>query len=319
MLRNAIVHGNYGVITLGDRVVKDTLAHFPVQNIQGVEWGCEGELRLPLLPLSAEVHAAYHLVACNQDNYFHWLVGIMARFRPLDYEVFGRDPATKETPILLVPQLDSSWKRESLSLSVPDDLPRMSLTVEGRVFVHRLLYIPDLSGGGWNPHPAMLDAFNIIRARVMGAATTATTMAALVISRVDSGNRVLINEAEVIGRAERAGFSPITLSEFTVSEQVRLFAEATHILAPHGAGLTNIVFCQAGAVLCELHMDSYVHWGYRRLAALRGMRYGCLVGTTFGERMAWAHSNTWCLDIASLEGVLADSNFTGAPSHDYVA
>jgi capsular polysaccharide biosynthesis protein len=183
------------------------------------------------------------------------------------------------------------------------------VAAEGCVFVQRLLYVPDLSGGAWNPHPALLDAFDTIRHRALGGLPATQPWRRLYISRTDSGNRKLINEADVIGRAERAGFSVVLLSTLSVAEQVRLFAEASHILAPHGAGLTNIGFCQPGAVLCELHMDSYVHWAFRRLAALRGVRYGCLIGTIVGDRGSEVHGNVWRLDLGALDALLSDSRF----------
>jgi capsular polysaccharide biosynthesis protein len=237
------------------------------------------------------------------------MIDLVARFNASQYEVLRGGPETAETPLLLLPVLDTSWKRESIDLSVPRSIPRTSLTAQQRVFVQRLLYVPDLSGAGFNPHPALLDAFDTIRTGVLGEIPAAPPWRRLYISRADSGTRVLTNEAEVIEHASRAGFSPILLGNLSVHDQVRLFSEASHILAPHGAGLTNIGFCQPGSVLCELQMDSYVHWAFRLLAALRGVRYGCLIGVTVGEKGPWAHSNAWRLDIGALDAVLNDPRF----------
>lgn len=311
LLRNAVVHGKYGVVTLGGQVLADTLHHFPVHNVPGAAWEGDDALLLPELKPAATVHAASHLLTCNLDNYYHWLIEAASRFSRATYELFSRHPETETTPFLLSPPLDTAWKSEILALLVPAEAPRLSPDAAGRVLVQRLLYVPDLSGAGWNPHPALLETFDTIRAGVLGGTPAPRPWRRLYISRADSANRVLANEAEVIARAGRAGFTPILLSRLSVAEQVRLFAEASHILAPHGAGLTNIGFCQRGTVLCELHMDSYVHWTFRRLAALRGVRYGCLVGTTTGERQDWVHGNTWRLDLAALERVLADPRFMG--------
>jgi hypothetical protein len=92
---------------------------------------------------------------------------------------------------------------------------------------------------------------------------------------------------------------------------VRLFAEATHILAPHGAGLTNLVFCRPGTAVCELQMDAYVHWGFRGLAALRRLRYGCVLGTVVGARTRWVHDDVWRVDPAAVAAVLAAPEFSG--------
>jgi hypothetical protein len=311
LLRNATVHGKYGVITLDEFVLEETLYHFPTHKVSGAAWEGGSELRLPQLPLSATVHSAYHLLACNLDNYFHWMIDLVTRFNASQYEALRCDAETAETPQLLMPALDTSWKRESIDLSVPRSIPRIYLTADARVFVRRLLYIPDLSGGAFNPHPALLEAFDTIRTGVLRQVPAPRPWRRLYISRADSHSRVLTNEAEVIEHASRAGFTAVLLGNLSVHDQVRLFAEASHILAPHGAGLTNIGFCQPGSVLCELQMDSYVHWAFRVLAALRGIRYGCLIGETVGERNAWAHNNAWRLDIGALDAVLNDSRFGG--------
>jgi hypothetical protein len=309
LLRNAMVHGKYGVITLGDRVLMETLYHFPMHNVSGAAWENGNKLRLPELPLSMTTHSAYHLLACNLDSYFHWMIDVGARFNARLCEALRRDLESAETPLLLLPILDTSWKRESIDLALPSSLPRVALTGDARVFVQRLLYVPDLSGAGFNPHPALLDMFDTMRARVLGERRAPRPWRRLYIDRADSDSRLLINQAQVRARASAAGFTPVLLSELSVHNQVRLFAEASHILAPHGSGLTNIGFCQPGSVLCELQMDSYVHWSFRLLAALRGVRYGCIVGETVGEKEPWVHSNVWRLDMAALDAVLADPKF----------
>ena len=309
LLRGVLLHGKHGIISIGDRVLSESLAS-PVANVPATaDWRRAGAVFLPDLPLSGTVHSAYHLLLGEVGNYYHWMIDAMSRFDPAQYRAFADDPHTAGAPNLLVPTLDVFWKWESLGLLVSRSVPRFALAAEGRVFVQRLLYVPDLSGGMFNPHPQLLRAFDAIRAAVLGV-PPARPWRRLYISRADTGNRVLANEAEVIARAERAGFTPVLLSKLSVPDQVRLFAEASHILAPHGAGLTNIGYCQPGTVLCELHMDSYVHWAFRCLAALRGMRYGCLIGTVHGERAYVVHENTWTVDLAALDAVLASPVFT---------
>ena len=311
LLRGVIVHGKYGILTIGERVVAQTLLHLPLHHIAESGWEADGRLRLPDLKLSATVHSAYHLLACNLDNYYHWLIDAMTRFRPAEYEAFEREPDTAGKPNVLIPTLDVFWKWESLGLTLPRGVPRLPLTGDGRAFVQRLLYVPDLSGGAFNPHPALLEAFDAIRAAVLGGSPTSPPTRRIYVSRADSRNRVLVNEAEVIARAENAGFTHVVLTKMAVPDQIRLFAEASHILAPHGAGLTNVAFCQPGARLCELQMDSYVHWAFRRIAALRGVRYGCLVGTTVSRHPVAVHGNTWRIDLDAVDAVLADPRFIG--------
>ena len=45
----------------------------------------------------------------------------------------------------------------------------------------------------------------------------------------------------------------------TIKEQVRIFAEATHVLATHGAGLVNTLWCKPGTKVIELQDQKMLH------------------------------------------------------------
>ena len=45
------------------------------------------------------------------------------------------------------------------------------------------------------------------------------------------------------------------------------------VVAPHGAGLANLVFCEAGTRVVEFFNRAYVNGNFWRLAALRGLDY----------------------------------------------
>jgi len=302
MIRGATLHGIDGTVTVGDQVIADTLP----ASLRGQE-----TLWLPDWPVAARLQAGCHLLADAPDNYFHWLVDVLARYRPPVFDLFARSPEATSPPVLLQPPLDSAWKRQSHALAVPKSTPRLSLEPAGRIEVAHLLYVPELSGGTMNPPPALLETFDGMRASAMAGVPMRAPWRKLYLSRQGNSRRVLANEAEVAACAEAAGFALVQTETLSVADQIRLFAEASHIVAPHGAALANIGFCQPGAALCELHMASYVHQAYRSLAALRGLRYGCLVGTVEGEPDVPLFDQRWRLDVSLLEAVLRDPVFVG--------
>ncbi len=308
LLRNALVHGTFGIVTIDDTVVRESAEHLPLHLIPGSSVEDDTWVRLPDTPSSATLPAAYHLLACHQDNYYHWMVDALSRWDPAQFAAFGSALEAPGAPLLLVSNLDMFWKWETLNALVPHSIPRVALTNGGRAFVQRLLYVPDLSGGGAAQHPAMLRMYDAIAAEFRQDPTV-RPWRRIYVARTDSRNRALANETEVMARAERDGFTPVVLSRLSIAEQVRLFAEASHILAPHGAGLINIGFCHPGAKLCELQMDGYLHWAFRRLAALRGMHYGCLVGERIGPAGPSAHTATWRIDPDAIDAVLRDPAF----------
>ncbi len=74
----------------------------------------------------------------------------------------------------------------------------------------------------------------------------------LYISRADAPKRRILNEAEIMTRLEPFGFERVVLSNMPVEQLVAAFANAEVILAPHGSGLTNILFSPPGAQVIEI-------------------------------------------------------------------
>ena len=113
---------------------------------------------------------------------------------------------------------------------------------------------------------------------------------------------MLLNEDEVIETVEAFGYEVVTLSGLDLGSQARLFAAASHVIAPHGAGLSNLVFCPPGMPVCEFHMDTYLNWCNRRIAAMRGLKYGCIIGRTMDSHdPGWPHEARWTLPIPRLQ------------------
>ena len=70
------------------------------------------------------------------------------------------------------------------------------------------------------------------------------------ISRDDAKTRKLVN-AEKLMMALK-GWEMITLEKLSIKEQVRCFAEASHVVATHGAGLANLLWCEPGTKVIEI-------------------------------------------------------------------
>ena len=69
------------------------------------------------------------------------------------------------------------------------------------------------------------------------------------------------------------GFVKVRLEALPWVEQVSAFARAREIVAPHGAGLANLVFCRPGVRVVEVFNTAYVNPCFWRLAALMGLDY----------------------------------------------
>ena len=96
------------------------------------------------------------------------------------------------------------------------------------------------------------------------------------------GNRIVSNEPAVIGALKPLGFKTIDTGGLPVSHQIKAFAQAELIVAPHGGALTNLAFASPGAAVIELFASDWVQGCYWKLAAcVPGLTYSYLV---CGER-----------------------------------
>ena len=73
-----------------------------------------------------------------------------------------------------------------------------------------------------------------------------------------------------VGRSRVVVFEPQGVS---LAETVHLWSTATLVVAPHGAGLTNLMFCQPGAVVVELYREGNPSGIYQAMADIFGLRY----------------------------------------------
>jgi tetratricopeptide (TPR) repeat protein/capsular polysaccharide biosynthesis protein len=98
------------------------------------------------------------------------------------------------------------------------------------------------------------------------------------ITRSDANHRRVLNEAQVLEQITPLGFVPVELEALSFQQQVDLFAHAKVILAPHGSGLTNLIFCQSAATVVEFVSPHYIRHYYWVISRLLGLKHYFLVG-----------------------------------------
>jgi tetratricopeptide (TPR) repeat protein len=100
----------------------------------------------------------------------------------------------------------------------------------------------------------------------------------LYVSRNDASVRCVLNEMEVVALLRRYGFEVILPGHLPFEQQIAAFATATHIVGPHGAGLTNIVVSPPGTHVLEIFHPLYGTSSYAALASEARLSYAALVG-----------------------------------------
>src|SRR6185369_9154645 len=91
------------------------------------------------------------------------------------------------------------------------------------------------------------------------------------------GRRIL-NEGEVLDLLANFGVRSYALETLSLEEQIDLFFDADLVVAPHGAGLTNLLFAD-GAGVVELHPTAQIMPHYFLLSLAVGHHYRYLAGS----------------------------------------
>jgi capsular polysaccharide biosynthesis protein len=97
------------------------------------------------------------------------------------------------------------------------------------------------------------------------------------VSRASARTRRVANEEALWQLLRARGFDRIAPERLTVAEQIRLFAEASLVVAPHGAAQTNTLF-STRLTLVELFSSDYLNPCNFALAEAASHEYWYVVG-----------------------------------------
>ncbi|MEG4798142.1 glycosyltransferase family 61 protein [Microcoleus sp. LAD1_D1] len=92
-----------------------------------------------------------------------------------------------------------------------------------------------------------------------------------------SGRRQVKNEVQVREVLKEFDFEILEDISRTVDEQIRLFAEAAVVVGPHGAGFTNLLWCQRGTKVLEFFYGGYTPPYFYYICQLLGLEYSRMV------------------------------------------
>ena len=206
----------------------------------------------------------------NASNYYHWMNDILPKIHVLTKS--GIDIGSIDH--FVINPLEHLFQYETLRRFGIDE---SRLCVEENVnFVHcdELLvptYGSNSLGKGqapWNPS-FIKSSFLDIRC--------AQPIERLYISRKKANGRSVINEEELFTELAKCGFRRVELDCLSVAQQATLFSKASVILSPHGAGLSNTVFCEPATTVIELY-DSHIapcFWLISEMTQLRHAVHFC--------------------------------------------
>ncbi|AOW80037.1 capsular polysaccharide biosynthesis protein [Halodesulfurarchaeum formicicum] len=229
---------------------------------------------------SRSMDVAVSLVGPWSGEFFHWFADWLPKLE-------GALKYTRQTglkPTLILPPEPPSWMTASVK-AIGYEAEDWIEWSGGRLNVSRLI-VPSLRRGSAFGSSGIIhspDGFQWVRDRVLENMdiNVGWTPNKIYISRADAQEREVLNEGDLVNVLEEKGFKRLVLSNYSYSEQVAIFANANCVVAPHGAGLVNIMYGDDLSVV-EL-FGSRVNSCYFVLARAFEHEYACSVASSRGE------------------------------------
>ena len=207
--------------------------------------------------------------------YYHWMFDILPRIELIERSQIK----LRDIDCFVVNSISKPYQKETLEiLNIPQ-----SKILESDLHSHiqaTEMIVPSFPGYmDWVPPGTMQFLRQTFLPKINLAKTKLNQK--IYISRAKSRNRQLINEKEVNQFLTSQGFKTIFLEEMSVLEQVAVFANAEVVVAPHGSGLTNLVFCSPNTKVVELFSPNYQRTDYWMISQHLELQHYYLVGENF--------------------------------------
>lgn len=194
-------------------------------------------------------------------EYFHWLTDALPRLWLIRERIAGQ-------PVWLpVKFRDKTYVRPALERF---GITNVRFIEPAELLISSRLWVPEPVAPSGNYSEPVLRELHRLFVPIASPAPSER----LYVSRARAPKRRIVNETEVATCLAKFGFRTVYLEELTWDEQVNLLARASHVIANHGAGLSNLLFAPASAAVLELRerTDAQNNCFYS-LAAARGLDY----------------------------------------------
>lgn len=270
MIPNGRVCGSKGaIIAPDDKLLADVSIDFGLTPDHAEQHYILKKIKLPKLVNTNETIAV--LSAAGGTNYFHWMFDVLPRIHLLQSQKI-----INEVGKFLVNEILFDFQKETLNIiGIPQE--KIITTNENFHIKANQLIVPSLPGiTGSMPQWAC----NFIRQEFLLKQTSnfKSRGRRIYISRAKAKHRRVINESELIEFLAKFDFQVCTMENLSVIEQAAIFSRAEVIISPHGAALTNLVFCTPKTKVIELFSPNYINSCYRALSNQVNIDYWYLLG-----------------------------------------
>lgn len=203
------------------------------------------------------------------ENYYHWFCDVLPRL----HRVINHLPPDMN---FIVPANMEPWKLKSLEAIGISSNKCVSFNGSIPWKLEELYYTPPVTMTG----DIEKDSIKWVRSKLVSVDSNENDSKKdrIFISRKKALKRRIVNENLLCEFLMMHNFKTVIAEDYSIEEQVEIFKKASFVVAPHGAGLTNLLYCSPGTKVLEIFDPTAVRRCYRSLSSSLDLSYACYLG-----------------------------------------
>jgi len=214
-------------------------------------WGDTVNIRLPKVTQHFNERYTYVWLPIDEEsanNPWHVWIDMISKFRLVEKRwstLFTKYCFVLSTPSAYFDKVAKEFFPELNYMVMP----------KGETWQFQHLIVPSLSNHDDGViTPSLAPWLSVLR-NVVGAGSNKGRK--IYVSRNKAATRRLVNAEKLLMALK--GWETVTLEEMSIREQVKCFSEASHIVATHGAGLVNLLWCDPKTKIIEIQDPNMIH------------------------------------------------------------
>ena len=202
------------------------------------------------------------VIVCPDTGYFHWLLEVMPNF------VYTYQYNKDNLKIIVSPNANR-YLIEALNYLLGEKAQKVIIKVSKKALVKNIYFATFEDESGF----VRIKDISILRSAFKKLMKPTSPLKKIYVSRLKNSKRKIGNELEVEKKVSSYGYEIVYAEELSFEQQIKTFSSASHIIGAHGAGLSNIVWCNPNVKLIEIFTHNNLHFCYATLALTMNLNY----------------------------------------------
>lgn len=289
-INNATIHSANGIISINDSLITELFDNDSNKSVD------EDYLRYLFAKSIPGLEKAFIVSTSGQWGYYHFLMDFVPRLLMIHKELKNSDK-------IVVANKLTKFQNDFFELAnIKENL--VLLKKKEKVYISKIIS-PLFTSQIGNPNIFTIKSIRDFFLIKLSNSSPKDHQKCIYISRSRAKTRRILNEIELEQILKKYQIKTMHLEDLSLMEQCSLFANVEFVLAPHGAGLTNLVFSKKGTRVIELFSNNHIEACFFRLSVMNELNYSFIVYDSYNEK------NDMKVDLIMIEKSL--NNFFKKP------